>query len=99
VRGFNPFIEAVAEVIRGARIHGRRSKETFDELLEDLQISAALLSINGKELLSPIINKVTSTFKSEPAPKIEVTPKKLSIKQPDIIVEVQNVRRKNVLKD
>jgi len=99
VRGFLPFVDAVAEVVRGARVHGRRRKQELTDLFEELQISVALLAINGKELINPIINKVSTTFKSEPAPKIEVTPKKLSVKQPEIIVEVQNVRSKNVLKD
>ena len=100
VRGFLPLlIDEIAEVARGARVHGRRRKQELSDLFEELQISVALLAINGKELINPIINKVSTTFKSEPALKIEVTPKKLSVKQPEIIVEVQNVRSKNVLKD
>lgn len=98
VRGFLPFLQTVADVVRGAKIVGRRKAKEIQELFEEIKISVALLAINGKDLASPIINKITTTFIPEPAPEIQVIAKKLSIKQPEIIVEAE-IRRKNVLKD
>ena len=92
VRGFLP---AVVDVVRGARVFGGRAKKQFADLLEDLKVSVALVAINGKDLLNPIINTVRTTYKDEPSPRIEVTPTKLAVKKPDIKVEVTNIRNKD----
>jgi len=91
-RGFMP---ALADVVRGARVFGGKAKKQFADLLEELKISAALVAINGKDLLKPIINTVRATYEDKPTPRIEVTPTKLSVKRPDIKVEIKSVRSKN----
>ena len=96
VRGFLPTIfEDFVDVARGARVFGRSAKDKYDDLLEELKISVALIAINGKDLLKPIINKVSTSYENKPTPRIEVTPTKLSVKKPDIKVEVKSVRSKN----
>jgi len=98
-RGFLPFlVDQVVDAARGARIAGRRAKDKYQDLLEELKISVALVAINGKDLINPIINKVSTTYQDKPTPRIEVTPTKLAVKNPEIIVEAE-IRRKNVLKD
>ncbi len=94
-RGFVPGVGVVA-VVRGAVRRGRRAKEQFGEFLEELKVSVALIAINGKDLVKPIINTMRTSYKDEPSPRIEVTPTKLTVKQPDIKVSVTKVRSKNV---
>ena len=89
------FVPAVVDAVRGARIFGGRAKKQFADLLEELKISVALVAINGKDLLTPIINTVRTTYEDEPTPHIEVTPTKLSVKKPDIKVKIRSVRSKN----
>lgn len=98
VRGFLPFIEDIADIVRGSIIRGRRKKEEIQELFEDLKISVALIAINGKDLITPIINTVRSSYSNNNDINIEVTPKKLVVNKPQVIVEAE-VRRKNVIKD
>ncbi len=93
-RGF--LVSAVAEVVRGAVRRGRRAKQQFADLIEELKVTAALISINGKDLVKPIINTIRTSYVDEPTPRIEVTPTKLTVKQPDIKVKVTQVRRKDV---
>lgn len=95
-RGFLPLlVDQIVDAARGARIAGRSAKDKYEEFLEELKISVALVAINGKDLLKPIINTVRSTYEEKPTPRIEVTPTKLSVKKPDIKVEVKSVRSKN----
>ena len=93
-RGFMP--SSVVETVRGAVRRGRRAKQQFGEFLEELKVSVALIAINGKDLIKPIINTMQTSYKDEPSPRIEVTPTKLTVKQPDIKVKVKQVRRKDV---
>jgi len=90
-RGFIP--ENVVEAVRGAR---RVSKKILGDLLEEIKISASLIAINGKDLVSPIINIVRKSYKDEPTPEIKVTPTKLAVNKPDIKVSVIQVRKKDV---
>ena len=97
VQGFLPvLIDQIAEVARGARVLGSRSKKKIEDLIDELKITTALVAINGKDLIKPIINTINRTYEDKPAPKIEVTPTKLSVRQPDIKVSVKKVRNKNV---
>jgi len=90
--GPNPITDAV----RGAVRRGRRAKQQLGELLEELKVSVALIAFNGKDLVNPIINAMRTSYKDEPAPRIEVTPTRLAVKQPDIKINVTNVRSKYV---
>ena len=56
----------------------------------------ALVAINGKDLLKPIINTVRTSYKDESTPEIRVTPTKLAVRQPEIKVKVTQVRNKDV---
>ena len=95
-RGFLPLlVDQIVDTVRGTRVFGRRAKNKYQDFLEELKISAALVAINGKDLLNPIINTVRTTYEDKPTPRIEVTPTKLSVKKPDIKVEVKSVRSKN----
>jgi len=89
-RGFIP--AAVAKLVRGTR---RKSKKQFDEFLQELKVSISLIAINGKDIVKPIINTMRTAYKDEPTPRIEVTPTKLAVRQPDIKVSVTRVRSKN----
>ena len=91
------FIPAVAvEVVRGAIRRGRRAKQQVGNFLEDLKVTVALAAINGKDLFKPIINTIRTSYEDEPTPEIKVTPVKLAVKQPDIKVNVIQVRNNNV---
>ena len=97
VRGFLPTVAVAAvEAVRGAVRRGRRAKQQFEEFLEELKVTVALVAINGKDLVKPIINTVRTTYKDEPTPEIQVTPTKLAVKQPEIKVKVTHVRNKDV---
>jgi hypothetical protein len=48
------FSEQVVRIIRGGR---SAAKKVYNHLLEEFTIAVKLLDINGKETLSPIINK------------------------------------------
>ena len=96
VRGFLPLlVDQIVDTARGTRVFGRRAKDKYQDFLEELKISVALVAINGKDLLNPIINTIRTTYEDKPTPRIEVTPTKLSVKKPDIKVEVKSVRSKN----
>lgn len=97
VRGFLPSsVAAAVEVVRGAVRHGRRAKQEIVDFLEELKVTVALVAINGKDLLKPIINTVRTSYKDEPTPEIQVTPTKLTVRQPEIKVKVKQVRNKDV---
>lgn len=98
VRGFLPYLEEVAEIVRGAKVFGRRRAQEIKDLFDEIQISIALISINGKDLIKPIINTVRSSYSNEENINIEVSPKKLIVNKPPILVEAE-IRSKNVLKD
>ncbi len=97
VRGFLPAAAVdVVEAARGVIRRGRRAKRQFEEFLEELKVTAALIAINGKDLVKPIINTVRTSYKDEPTPEIQVTPTKLAVRQPEIKVRVTQVRNKDV---
>ena len=91
-RGFIPSSEELVRFARGAR---RFAKKAVGEFLEELKISASLVAINGKDLVKPIINRVSTSYTSEATPRIEVTPVKLVVRQPEIKVTVKSVRNKH----
>ena len=96
VRGFLPAAAVAAvEVARGLVRRGRRAKQGFEDFLEELKVTVALVAINGKDLFEPIINTVRTSYKDEPSPEIKVTPTKLAVKQPEIKVKVTQVRNKD----
>ena len=82
----------VVEVVRGAVRRGRKAKQQLGELLDELKVTAALVAINGKDLFSPIINTINTSYRDEPTPEIKVTPVSLAVKQPEIKVSVKQVR-------
>lgn len=94
VQGF--FIEEAVNVYRGSRVFTKKAKQGLADLLEDLKVSVALVAINGKDLLNPIINKVHTSYRDTPTPRIEVVPTKLAVRQPDIQIKVTSVRSNNV---
>ena len=97
VRGFLPAAAVAAvEAVRGAVRRGRRAKQQFEDFLEELKVTIALVAINGKDLVKPIINTVRTSYKDEPTPEIQVTPVKLAVRQPEIKVKVTQVRNKDV---
>ena len=95
-RGFMPAVAAAVDAVRGAARRGRRAKEQLSDFIEELKVTVALIAINGKDLVKPIINTVRSSYKDEPTPEIQVTPTKLAVRQPDIKVKVTQVRNKDV---
>ena len=107
-RGFGPGATATSLIARGllpvgvvriARGSFRKVKETkqnFNEFLEELKVSVALIAFNGKDLVNPIINTMRTSYKDEPKPRIEAIPTRLAVKQPDIKINVTNIRSKHV---
>ena len=93
-RGFAA--EEFVEAARGAFRRVKQTKQRFEDLLEELKVTVALVAINGKDLFEPIINTVRASYKDEPSPEIRVTPTKLAVKQPEITVKVTQVRNKDV---
>jgi hypothetical protein len=93
-RGFLP--DAAAKIVRGTK---RKTKKHLDTFLEELKVTMSLIAINGKDIVKPIINAMRTSYKDEPAPRIEVTPIKLAVRQPDIKVSVIRVRSKNNVDD
>ena len=102
VRGMIPFIEEALEEL-GAKIIGRTKKEkVYDESdnveYDEYTIVAKLEEVNGKDLVKPIINKINKQF-SDINITITATADKLTVKSPDIKVDVVLVRSKNVTKN
>ena len=96
VRGFMPATEEAIQAVRGAIRKAKRSKQQIGDFLEELKVTVALVAINGKDLLKPIINTVRTSYKDESTPEIRVTPTKLAVRQPEIKVKVTQVRNKDV---
>jgi hypothetical protein len=107
-RGFGPGASATSLIARGFLPVGfvrkargsfrkvKKVKQNFNEFLEELKVSVALIAFNGKDLVSPIINTMRTSYRDEPAPRIEATPARLTVKQPDIKINVTNIRSKHV---
>jgi len=94
-RGLLP-VGSFVRVIRGSLRKVKKTKQSFNEFLEELKVSVALIAFNGKDLVNPIINTMRTSYKDEPIPRIEVTPTRLAVKQPDIKINVTSVRSKYV---
>tara|TARA_R110000803_G_scaffold140710_3_gene207265 strand:- start:571 stop:921 length:351 start_codon:yes stop_codon:yes gene_type:complete len=107
-RGFGPGATATSLIARGLLPVGfvrkargsfrkvKKVKQNFNEFLEELKVSVALIAFNGKDLVSPIFNTMRTSYKDEPTPRIEVTPTRLAVKQPDIKINITNIRSKHV---
>ena len=96
LQGFGP--AALVEVVRIIRGGRSAAKRTIRDWEESFKISAMLLRANGKDLMKPIINKVSKTFLESKILKVVVKPKKvITRKADDIKVEVVNfgVRKNN----
>jgi|ETNvirenome_6_85_1030632.scaffolds.fasta_scaffold22015_3 hypothetical protein len=65
----------VAQRVRRRR--GRRPKKDYAEYYDEYKISAFLIDINGKELVDPIISKVSKLF--ETSVKIDVDAKPTNV--------------------
>lgn len=68
-------ISDVRRIFAGAT---RYTKKLVEDLAQNINISAMLISANGKELTKPIFNKVSRVFKSSDTIEIKVYPKTLS---------------------
>lgn len=93
-------VEQVEEVLikRGRRYkkeYTRRYDEETKRYYEEFNIYVELSAINGKDLFNPIINKVKYRIKDHDI-NIVVNPKKLTIKSPDIKINVKMVEKNNV---
>ena len=58
--------------------------------------TATSLIARGLLPVSPIFNTMRASYKDEPTPRIEVTPTRLAVKQPDIKINITNIRSKHV---
>ncbi len=96
-RGFFPAVAAeAARILRGG---GSAASRAIKDLTETFKISVMLVQSNGKELISPIFNSVTTRFSSEDKVVVKASAKKVSShkpKPPKIKVKSVSVRnRKN----
>jgi hypothetical protein len=71
------FEEAI-RVIRGGRTV---AKDLYENFLEEFTIAAKLMEVNGKELLSPIINKRKYIIDESVDHKVNVTNLRVSTKE------------------
>ncbi len=72
------FISHIRAVARGSQ---RFVKKAYGELEQSLKLSVMLLSVNGKELVKPIINKVSKIFSDKDEISLRVVPKKLVVRR------------------
>lgn len=68
----------VVRIIRGGRT---KAKDIYTSLLEEFTIAAKLMEVNGKELLSPIINKRKYIIDESVDHKVNVTNLRVSTKE------------------
>ena len=96
IRGLIPTIEEEIERAGGNVVRrGRRRKydKEKDRYYEEYNIYVELLSVNGKDVFEPIINKVQHKINNKNI-SISVQPTKLSVKSPDIRINVKVVEKK-----
>jgi len=95
VRGFLPVIEEIIQEA-GGKVLGRVKRKKYDrendKFYEEYNIYVELTSVNGKDLFEPIINKVKHKI-SDKNISISVQPTKLSVKSPDIKINVKVVEK------
>lgn len=96
VRGFIPVIEEI--IVRQGKSYSKEKRRKYDprtkEYYDEYNISVQLVAINGKELFNPIINNIKHIVKDDDNITIKVSPKKLTIKSPDISVNVKIMEKK-----
>lgn len=87
------FGTSALKVIKGS---GRFVKKAIASIEENINISIMLISANGKELVSPIFNKVSRTFIQNDNPVIRLLPKTLTIRKArDIKVSIEKLKVRN----
>lgn len=93
-RGFVPaVIEKVIRIVRGGRSSLKKVRE---QLEQNFAISVMLISTNGKELVSPIIRKVSKSFNSSRVLSVAARPTKLTIRKYNKTkVEVEKFKVRN----
>jgi len=77
------FTTSVVVVVtqRIRRRRGRRPKKDYAEYYDEYKITAFLIDINGKELVDPIINKVSKLFETSVKIDVEAKPTNVTHKQ------------------
>lgn len=86
------FISDAKRLIKGAT---RFAKKLAADIKTDINISAMLVSMNGKELVKPIFSKVTKIFVDNDI-SIRVLPKKLVLRKSERIkITTGNVKVRN----
>jgi hypothetical protein len=96
-RGFVAEVED--ELLKRGRSYRKDYIKRYDNeakrYYEEYNIYVELSAIDGKDLFEPIINKVKYKIKDHDI-NIVVNPKKLTIKSPDIKINVKMVEKNNV---
>ena len=86
-------VETVVRIIRGGRSSLKKVRQRLEE---NISISIMLIGSNGKELVSPIIRKVSKSFNSKRYLVVRARPKELTIrKHTKTTVEVTNITVRN----
>jgi len=96
IRGLIPFIDELVEELGGNVLkRGRRRKydESTKKHYDEYEIYVELAAVNGKDLFDPIINKVKKRIDNKSV-DIVATATKLSVKSPDIKINVKIVEKK-----
>ena len=93
-RGFIPAVaEKVIRIIRGGRSSLKKVRQNLEE---SLSISIMLIGTNGKELVSPIIRKVSKSFNASRYLSVAAKPTELTIrKHTKTKVEVTKLKVRN----
>lgn len=95
-QGYGPISTLILRITRVFR--GGRSvlRDIYGQKLEEFKIAARIASINGKELLGPIINKSKYIFDESKKITVKITGGSVTKKESDavkVFAEVLKVRR------
>lgn len=97
VRGFVEQIQD--ELLKRGRSYKKEYSRKYDEktkrYYDEYNIYVELSAINGKDLFDPIINKIKYKIENHDI-DIVASPKKLTVKSPDIKINVKMVEKNNV---
>ena len=86
-------ISDIRQIFKGG---SRFVKKAIAGFKEDLNISAMLISANGKELVKPIFNNISKAFSPDDDIVIKVSPKKLILRKSERIkVSASNIKVRN----
>ena len=102
-RGFNTSIvvEAVTEAAKAARKAlaqgGARAKKKIEEAYDEFIVKAALIAVNGEEIINPVWHTVTKAINETKETAVKVTDfAEIKVTKPAVRIFIDKIR---ILKD